>query len=261
MTFDEILATVDGKGSATFPEGWGQGRALFGGLVGAVLFDHLQKTVASGRFLRSFSLSFVAPASPGQVALDATVLREGKSVMQAMVSARQGEQVVAVMLASFGVGRESKVVVEGPSAPGLKGAEQSIALPFIKGLTPDFLSHFDIRYAEGMPPFSGSAAPDFGGYMGFTVPPETMSTAALIALVDTWPPSVLPLLKGPAPASSLTWTMELLDDPGARPADTLWQYRVNTDQCSDGYGQSQAVIWDAAGQVVALSRQTFTVFA
>ena len=89
MTFDEILATVDGKGFARFPEGWGQGRALFGGLVGAVLFDHLQKTVATGRFLRSFSLSFVAPASPGEVALEATVLREGKSVMQAMVSARQ----------------------------------------------------------------------------------------------------------------------------------------------------------------------------
>ena len=28
MTFDEILATVDGKGNASFPEGWGQGLSL-----------------------------------------------------------------------------------------------------------------------------------------------------------------------------------------------------------------------------------------
>ena len=261
MTFDEILATIDGQGNATFPEGWGQGRTLFGGLVGAVLFEHLEKTVARGRFLRSFSLSFVAPAVPGPVALDETVFREGKSVMQAMVSARQGGQVVAVMLASFGASRQSSGGVEGPSAPVMKSPEQSISVPFIKGLTPDFFSHFNIHYAEGMPPFSGSSEPDYGGYMGFTVPPETMSTAALIALVDTWAPSVLPLLKGPAPASSLTWTMELLDDPSVHSPETLWQYRVNTDQCSDGYGQSQAVVWDAAGKAVALSRQTFTVFA
>ena len=45
MNFDEILATVDGQGNGMMPEGWGQGRALFGGLVGAGLFDHLEKTV------------------------------------------------------------------------------------------------------------------------------------------------------------------------------------------------------------------------
>ena len=61
MNFDEILATVDGRGNGVMPEGWGQGRALFGGLVGAVLFDHLEKTVAAGRTLRSFSCRFLLP--------------------------------------------------------------------------------------------------------------------------------------------------------------------------------------------------------
>ena len=96
MNFDEILATVDGQGNGMMPEGWGQGRALFGGLVGAVLFDHLEKTVAAGRTLRSFSLSFVAPMAPGPISLHSQVFREGKSVMQAMVSARQEGEVVAV---------------------------------------------------------------------------------------------------------------------------------------------------------------------
>ncbi|MCG8392117.1 MAG: thioesterase family protein [Pseudomonadales bacterium] len=261
MTFDEILASVDGKGNATLPEGWGQGRALFGGLVGAVLFDHLEKTVAAGRQLRSFSLSFVAPAAPGPVSLHSEVLREGKSVMQAMVTARQGDQVVSAMLVSLGAARESSVAVEAPVAPAMPAPESCMTLPYIPGLTPDFIQQFDMRYAQGMPPFSGSQVPDFAGYMGFVTPPQTMSTAALIALVDTWPPSVLPMLKGPAPASSLTWTLELLDDPATRPADTLWQYQVKTDQCSEGYGQSQACIWDGEGKAVALSRQTYTVFA
>lgn len=261
MNFDEILATVDGQGNGMMPEGWGQGRALFGGLVGAVLFDHLEKTVAAGRTLRSFSLSFVAPMAPGPISLHSQVFREGKSVMQAMVSARQEGEVVAAMLVSLGTARESGVIVPPAAAPAMPPPERCIELPFMPGLTPDFLQHFQMRYADGMPPFSGSAVPDFSGYMGFRTPPQAMSTAALIALVDTWPPSVLPMLKKPAPASSLTWTMELLDDPGSRPADTLWQYRVKTDQSSDGYGQSQATIWDGEGKAVALSRQTFTVFA
>ncbi|MZR61982.1 thioesterase family protein [Alcanivorax sp. DP30] len=261
MTFDEILSTVDGKGNGLLPEGWGQGRALFGGLVGAVLFDHLQKSVAPGRVLRSFSLSFVAPAVPGPVSLTSEVFREGKSVMQAMVTARQEGQVVAAMLASMGAARESSVTVPAPNMPGMKAPQDSLVLPTIKGVTPDFLEFFDLRYAEGKPPYCGSDDANFTGYMGFREPPSTMSTAALIALVDTWPPSVLSMLKTPAPASSLTWTMELLNDPASRPADTLWRYQVHTDQCSDGYGQSQATIWDAEGKAVALSRQTFTVFA
>ncbi|MCH8542538.1 MAG: hypothetical protein LAT61_03100 [Alcanivorax sp.] len=60
-----------------------------------------------------------------------------------------------------------------------------------------------------------------------------MTSAALICLVGTWPPSVLPMLKGPAAASSLTWTMELLEEPDDRAADTLWQYEVTTDQWSE----------------------------
>lgn len=261
MTFDDVLNSIDGKGQGLLPEGWGQGRALFGGLVGAVLYDHLVKSVASGRCLRSFSLSFVAPAAPGPVALESEIFREGKSVMQAMVTARQEGAVVAVMLASFGAPRASSVIVEAPLPPTMRQPEESMQIPKVPGMTPDFLEHFDMRYADGHPPFAGSEDANFSGYMGFVEPPASMSTAALIALVDTWPPSVLSMLRQPAPASSLTWTLELLDDPATRPADTLWQYQVHTDQCSEGYGQSRASIWDAEGKAVALSRQTFTVFA
>ncbi len=261
MTFDEVLASIDGKGHAILPEGWGQGRALFGGLVGAVLFDHLEKSVACGRPLRSFSLSFVAPAVAGPVVLSSEVFREGKSVMQAMVTARQEDQVVAAMLVSLGAARDSSVCVAAPTLPKMKTPEESLRFPNIKGVTPDFLNHFDMRYGQGQPPYSGSDDASFCGYMGFCEPPQAMTTAALIALVDTWPPSVLSMLRTPAPASSLTWTMDLLDDPATRPADTLWRYQVETDQCSEGYGQSRACIWDAQGKPMALSRQTFTVFA
>ncbi|EKF75065.1 tesB-like acyl-CoA thioesterase [Alcanivorax hongdengensis A-11-3] len=261
MQFDQILATVDGKGHGEFPEGWGQGRALFGGLVGAVMYDHLCKSVAPAHPLRSFSLSFVAPATPGPVSLESRVLREGKSVMQAQVTASQQGQVVAVMLLSLGAARDSAIRVAPEPAPSIKPADQCTPMPYIAGVIPEFIAHFDMRWASGGLPFSGMDRPDFSGYMGFREPPAVMSTAALIALVDTWPPAVLPLLKKPAPASSLTWTMELVDDPASRPADQLWQYQVVTEHCAEGYGQSRATVHDADGRLVALSRQTVTVFA
>lgn len=261
MTFDDILACVDGKGNGHFPEGWGQGRALFGGLVGAVLFDHLQKTVAAGRTLRSFSLSFVAPATPGAVSLRSEVFREGKSVMQAQVRAEQQGQVVAVMLASFGATRSSGIHVEAPETPAMRSVEESMPMTFVEGVFPDFLAHFDMCWAQGAAPFSGAAKPDFSGYMRFQEAPERFSIPAFIALADAWPPSVLPMLTGPAPASSLTWTLELLDDPSSRSPDTWWQYQVITDHFSEGYGQSRATIWDDQGKALAFSSQTVTVFA
>lgn len=261
MNFDQILSSIDADGTVTLPDGWGQGRALFGGVVGAILYRFLEQKLDGEVRLRSFSLSFVAPAQVGEGTLQCDVLRQGKSVTQAMVTLRQQEQVVAVMLASLGAARESNLSVNAPAAPQMAAADNAMKIPNIPGVTPDFLRHFDMRYASGKPPFMGSDEPDFAGYMRFASAPQAMSTAALIALVDTWPPSVLPMLKGPAPASSLTWTMELLDEPSSRAADTLWQYEVKTDHFSDGYGQSRAIIWDEQGHAVALSRQTITVFA
>jgi acyl-CoA thioesterase len=48
-----------------------------------------------------------------------------------------------------------------------------------------------------------------------------------------------------------------------RPAlkgDDWLLYRAEIDQAADGYGQTSAGIWTAAGELIALSRQTVIVF-
>lgn len=261
MHIESILSTVTAEGEATVPEGWGQGRAAFGGLVASLLYQHASLNVAQGQTLRSFSLSFVAPVVPGSLQLHSEVLRQGKSVLQVQVSARQQEQVVAVMLISLGAARSSTIKVPGQPAPAMKAPQDSLLLPFIKGMTPDFLAHIELAWAEGGMPFSGSESPDFAGYMRYREPLKSPCLAAFIALVDAWPPSLLPMFRGPAPASSLTWTMELIGDPASYDGDAWWQYQVQTDHCADGYGQARATVWAPDGQLMALSRQTVTVFA
>ena len=65
MKFDSIIDAAAGN-RMTVPEGWGQGRATFGGLVGAILIRHMDAHLgADAPPLRSFTISFVAPMVPG----------------------------------------------------------------------------------------------------------------------------------------------------------------------------------------------------
>ena len=75
--------------------------------------------VEAGRPLRSIGVSFVGPLAPEQPAsFSARLLREGKAVSQVQVEVRQGEQVVTLVQASFGVARASAVAVEALPAAG-----------------------------------------------------------------------------------------------------------------------------------------------
>lgn len=265
MKYSSIVAAATST-RMTVPEGWGQGRATFGGLVGAILITHMDAHLAAEQGdqrapLRSFSLSFVAPMAPGPVELQARILRAGKSVTQVQVSALQEDQVVAVLLGSLGRPRPSSLVVPAITAPEIRPAEECSPMPFVEGLSPDFLRYFQLLYADGNYPLTGSTRPDFQGYMRFAEEDPPQSTASLACLVDTWPASVITMLRKPAPMSSLTWTMDFLVDPATLPATRNWQYDVVTDAYADGYGHTRSRIWDEQGRPVAFSRQAVVVFA
>ena len=265
MKYSSIVEAAAGP-TMTVPEGWGQGRATFGGIVGAILIAHMDAHLKAEQGddvapLRSFSLSFVAPMAPGPLALRAETLRAGKSVPQVQVTARQDGAVVATMLGSLGRPRPSSLVVHGAEAPAIKAPEDCTPMPFIEGVTPDFLRYFDLLYAGDNLPYTGSPRPDFEGYMRFKEGGEPQDAASLACLVDTWPAAVITMLDKPAPMSSLTWTMDFLVDPATLPPTRDWQYDVVTDAFADGYGHTRSRIWDGAGRPVAFSRQAVVVFA
>jgi acyl-CoA thioesterase len=80
-----------------------------------------------------------------------------------------------------------------------------------------------------------------------------------VALIDAWPPAILPLIKKLAPASSMTWSIQF-----AQPIPAFnngWHlYRATIDQAAHGYGQTHAEIWNAHGQLIAVSSQLVAVF-
>lgn len=260
MNFDELMAAAT-NGELVFPGSWGQGRATYGGLVAAAVVSQMQRVVAAGRSLRSLQVSFVGPVAPGvPVGIEVEMLREGKAVSQVQGKMTQEGQVCLVVLGSFGGSRESRVQVAAepevlPSPP-----ETLKALPYIKGMTPEFFQHVDMRWAFGGFPFTGNQSREMGGWMRFNEPPRELDDATLVALVDAWPPAVLPHLSQPAPASSLSWSLEFLyPRPQLESGDWLL-YRASIDQAGAGYGHTHANIWSQNGELLAISRQTVTVF-
>ena len=261
MNFDELMKSGANGKDLVVPSSWGQGRASFGGVVAALVFDRMASVVAPDRPMRSMQVSFVGPVTPDEPAtIEAEILREGKAVSQVMGRIVQGGEPKLVALASFGGDRESAVAVEPLVAPEARAVGGCQALPYIKGVTPEFTQHIEMRWAFGGMPFSGIGGREMGGWMQFREAPEAITDAHLVALVDAWPPAVLPHLKSPAPASSLSWALDIMHPrPKIGPDDWLL-YRATIDQAGAGYGHTQAGIWTSRGELMATSRQTVTVF-
>ncbi|MFJ4433711.1 acyl-CoA thioesterase [Pseudomonas sp. NPDC089395] len=265
MNFNQLLDAVqEHPEGVCIPANWAQGRAAFGGLMAAMVYQTMRQKLSDNRPVRSLAISFVAPATPDvPIRFEVEVLREGKAVSTLLGRAVQEGQVVTLVQGNFGAGRPS--VVEVPTLPAMemKPLDQAAPeLPYIQGVTPEFMRHVALRWAVGGLPFSGNQSRQMGGWVRLRdVAEEQVNEAHLLALVDAWPPSLMPFLKQPAAGSTLTWTIEFIQ-PVASLSTLDWcRYCVETEHARDGYGHAAAALWTADGELLALSRQTVTVFA
>lgn len=264
MRFSELLQAVRTDPQAVvIPAVWGQGRASFGGLVAALVYEAMQAQVPAGRPLRSLAITFVGPAAADvPTSFQAEVLREGKSVSQVLGRAVQDGQVVTLVQGSFGAARQSAITVSATPAPRIKPVEECQELPYVRHVTPEFTRFLAMRWGMGGLPFSNTPSREMGGWVQLRgeLDAQPMGNAHLLALVDAWPPALLPHLSAPAPGSSLTWTIEFIQ-PAAELSSADWcLYRAEIEHARDGYGHVAAALWSADGALLAISRQTVTVF-
>lgn len=264
MQFCELISAVTANPQGvTVPAQWAQGRASFGGLMAALVYAAMRARVPEGRPVRSLAITFVGPAEPDvPLSFEVEVLREGKAVSQVLGRAVQNGQVVTLVQGSFGSGRESRIEVTADPAPAAPAADQCQELPYIPQVTPEFTRFLAMRWAFGGMPFSGNKAREMGGWVRMREQSavQALDEAHLLALVDAWPPAVLPHLTAPAPGSSLTWTIEFIQ-PVAELSTRDWcLYRAQIEHARDGYGHVCAALWSADGQLLAISRQTVAVF-
>ncbi|MDP9139305.1 MAG: thioesterase family protein [Pseudomonadota bacterium] len=261
MIFSEVLDSVRASADgfvADIGDDWLQGRTAFGGLQSALAIRALRQVIGNDIPLRVVQTTFMAPVPGGVVQLQPRVLRVGKSATHAECRIVLDGQVLCLVIAVFGSTRESTVQV-APARPEKPAAEQAKELPYIPGVVPVFTQHFSMRWAEGRFPFTGASDPRTVIHVRHREE-QTLGEGHLIALADTVPSPGLSLLKKPAMASSMTWTLELLDHDFDVAHDAHWRMDTEVTAAANGYMAQSASLWSPKGKLAALSRQSVVVF-
>jgi acyl-CoA thioesterase len=238
---------------------WSQGRAAFGGLLAAFAVRAARRVVGEDRPLRSVLMDFVAPAEVGEVEVEVSLLRAGRGISHAQVQLRQKGQPLVVLLLAYGSGRSTALAWPASQRPELPDPESLAPLPYVEGIIPAFTQNFDFRWTRGDYPFTGGTRPEIGGWVRPRVPTPP-DEALVLALADSWPAPILPLLSGHAPASTVTWMVDFVGPIHGAPGD-WWAFYGDAVQAGDGYSSIEGRLWGPSGALVAVSRQCVAEFS
>jgi len=261
MLLSTSLARVEGPESVLHNSAdWSQGRATFGGLIAAQVYQAMASLVQPDRPVRSLHITFAAPVRPDEITVEAKLVRAGRAVTVIEGRCLQENEVKVLLNGSFGATRQTGIVAPPLPMPALPHRDEGQQLGYIAGLTPEFAKHFHYNFLFGGLPFSNTKHREMGGWVEFAEPEPEMTIGHLLALIDAWPPATIPWLSAPAPASTLTWAIQFLQPLPTLSGAAGYLYHAVIEEAAGGYAFTHARLWSEAGQLLALSQQTVTVF-
>jgi len=266
----DALRREDGGWSLVIPRTWANGRTVFGGLQVALgvraMRAALTEALGAGRGdvaalpLRSLQTTFVAPvAAATPVALRAEFLRAGRSATHARCDLLQDGQVACTTVAIFGAARPSRIALDIPKPALQAGPDALPDMPYIPGVTPEFLQQLQLRWSAGRPPYSGHDEPHSTIYARLR-DPGASAEDTLIALADSIPTPALSMLERPAPATSINWMLELIGDPGLLDRDGWSLIGTDVRAGADGYLSQTSILWGPGGHAFSVSHQSVAIF-
>lgn len=259
MNFDRTLRDGWRQDGDTWehelPEGWGQGRAVFGGLAAALAAGLTLRHAGGERPLRTLTLALLRPLVAGPVRGVCRTLRRGKNVTFVEVRLSQSGEEALVATATLTQARPSTVDV---SADRWQGPDpQTLTdLPHLPGLMPECMKHVQTRWAAGGAPYSGANEARLSGYCRFREPSGDVE--GLLGLLDAWPPPSLSLLRKPAASSTVSWTAHLLRVPER--FDGFFAFAYETIAGADGFHTVAGRLYGSDGGLVAFSEQLVAIF-
>ncbi|MEM9459277.1 MAG: thioesterase family protein [Myxococcota bacterium] len=239
---------------------WMQGRASFGALPAALGLRAIRIACGDGRRPRSIHVAFVGPLTGGPARVTAEILRRGRFMTHARAEIRQGDQLRTQVTTTLADDRSSSVVVDPAPMPERPSPEALNELPYFEGVTPAFTRFFEMRWSDGGFPFSGASEPGVGGWCRHRTECGLDPYIALLGLIDAWPSPVVPLLRVPAPASSVSWSTVYHQVPEVIGTDDWFWYRSEATAAHHGYAGMRAMLYARSGELVATAEQLVAVF-
>ncbi len=253
-----VRATEPGRFRAEVPDGWQQGRGAFGGLVLAMLLRAMEESETDrARAVRTLTGELAGPLLPGEATIAVEVVRRGSNQTNLRAELRQGEALVAFAAALLSTARPDAIAgfrprIELPPVP-----EFAIPVGDAPG-GPVFARHFDYR-VTGPIPWTGSPEPVVAGWVSFREPLRAIDAAALIALLDAHWPASFSMMTARRPMATVSFTAEILCDPGSLDTRAPLFYKARTACEHAGFQLELRELYDGQGGLVAANQQTFAV--
>lgn len=241
-----------------FGPAWSQGRAAFGGLVGAFASMSMGKLIQDQKPMRSFMASFIAPTPTGPIKTKAHIQRKGKSVTQCGSSVYSEDG--ALCLQAMGVFGNSRQTLNVQPQNDFQPIARSDGVPFSEAKRfPKFLENYHGCWVGSGMPGSG-ASETLTMWVKHRCDMSKYPVESILAVADMPPPVLLSHFRDrTVPASSVTWSVEFLVEPGSFTHD--WFYlEFKMEGAKDGYTQQSGRIYTEDGILCAITRQCMVYF-
>lgn len=246
-----------GRLRCVLPEGWRQGRGLFGGLVTALMVRALE-TQAPERTLRSLTSELCGPLQPGEVGVVVETLRQGNAVTTCTVRLEQGGEVQAHGVGVLGKARPTTRDGVHLSVPQRGDWRALELIPVEPPMGPDFGRFFEYR-AERHFPFSGGTEAVAEGWIRPRNPGPTRDAAFLAGCIDAWWPAIFSVEEAPRLMATIAFTFQpFVRFEGLDPAAPLF-HRERMVAAADGYCVEFRELWGEDGRLLALNQQTMAI--
>lgn len=248
------LAEDGGAFAIEAPDGWTQGRTLYGGMTAALCAQAALRRFGELPPLRSAQFAFTGAAA-GRLRFEPQMVRQGRSsAFVAVDGSAEGGPVARAMFA-YGAERQSQVAHDTAPAPDAPRPED--CPPFFEAPRGGFFQNFEMRLAAGKRPLSGGEAPRFSVWARHLDDAGVDPIVSLLAMADSLPPAAMVVFPAPAPISTVTWSLDILQPVEAGEWRLL---SSDSEQAADGYSLQAMSLWSAEGRRLAVGRQTVAIF-
>ena len=260
MTFTAATAVEpigEGRFKSELDPRWWVARGPHGGYLAAIFVRAFDATVAEAeRAPRSLTVHYAAAPREGGVEVTTSGERVGRSATALSARMTQDGRTMANALATYSAAWEGFEFSDAPM-PEVKSPEDSFKVPTDGNEVPPFLKNFDMRWAFGDFPFTGSEHAVLGGWFRLDEP-EIADDAAVAALMDAWAPAIFPVATEPwfiAPTLDLTIHFRTALPVAGAAAEDYYLGRFSSKLIHEGFFEEDGELWTKDGALIAQSRQ------
>jgi acyl-CoA thioesterase len=249
----------DGAWQATCDAAWATQLGANGGFLAAIVLRAMIAQLDDpAREARSLTCHYLRPPDMGELRVDVTVEREGRTMSTLSARVTQGGRLCIIAVAAFAIELNGALDYAGalPRAPAPEDVEPLAPPPDVP-----IVAQFDVRPTLGGEPYSGAPEAATGGWLRFA-DPQPLDAPALAMYADAWLPSPMPLLDRPALTPTVDLTIhfrapaaaaEIVDEP------VLAVFRSST--AAGGFFEEDGEVWSRDGVLLAQSRQLALLLA